>query len=72
MVPGLFGTAIYQINILVSRLLAFSIDDASATLLFNGNRLMEFPIGVFAIAVSTVVYPLIARHAARAPSFGRT
>jgi putative peptidoglycan lipid II flippase len=63
MVPGLFGTAIYQINILVSRLLAFSIDDASATLLFNGNRLMEFPIGVFAIAVSTVVYPLIARHA---------
>ena len=33
------------------------------TQLYNGNRLMEFPIGVFAIAVSTVVYPLIARHA---------
>jgi putative peptidoglycan lipid II flippase len=29
------------------------------------NRLMEFPIGVFAVAVSTVVYPLIARHAVK-------
>lgn len=63
MVPGFFGTAIYQINILVSRVLALKIDDASVTLLFIGNRLMEFPIGVFAIAISTVVYPLIARHA---------
>jgi len=63
MTPGLFGTAIYQINILVSRNLAFYLNDAGATLLFMGNRLMEFPIGVFAIAVSTVVYPLIARHA---------
>ncbi len=63
MTPGLFGTAIYQINILVSRNLAFYLSDSGATLLFMGNRLMEFPIGVFAIAVSTVVYPLIARHA---------
>ncbi|ACB77094.1 murein biosynthesis integral membrane protein MurJ [Opitutus terrae] len=63
MAPGLFGTAIYQINVFVSRLFAFSIDEASATLLFYANRLMELPIGVFAIAVATVVYPLIARHA---------
>jgi putative peptidoglycan lipid II flippase len=63
MTPGLFGTAIYQINISVSRLLAYSLDDSSATLYFMGNRLMEFPIGVFAIAVSTVVYPLLSRHA---------
>ncbi|HVW22574.1 MAG TPA: murein biosynthesis integral membrane protein MurJ [Opitutaceae bacterium] len=63
MLPGLFGTAIYQVNVTVSRLLAFSINGAAVTQLFNANRLMEFPIGVFAIAVSTVVYPLIARHA---------
>lgn len=61
--PGLFGTAIYQINVYISRLFAFSIDDSSAALLFTANRLMELPIGVFAIAVATVVYPLIARHA---------
>ena len=50
-------------NIYVSNLLAYKINDSAATLLFYANRLMELPIGVFAIAVSTVVYPLIARHA---------
>jgi len=65
MTPGIFGTAIYQINFSVSRLLAFSLDDASATYLYAINRLMEFPIGVFAVAVSTVIYPLIARHAVK-------
>ncbi len=63
MAPGLFGAAIYQVNIYVSNLLAYYINDSAATLLFYANRLMELPIGVFAIAVSTVVYPLIARHA---------
>jgi putative peptidoglycan lipid II flippase len=65
MTPGILGTAIYQINFSVSRLLAFSIDNASATYLYAVNRLMELPIGVFAVAVSTVVYPLIARHAVK-------
>jgi len=65
MTPGIFGTAIYQINFSVSRLLAFSLDDSSATFLYTVNRLMEFPIGVFAVAISTVVYPLIARHAVK-------
>lgn len=64
MAPGLFGTAIYQINVYVSRLFAFSIHEGEASLFFYSNRLMELPIGVFAIAVSTVVYPLLARHAA--------
>lgn len=64
MAPGLFGTAIYQINIYVSRLLAFSINDSAASVLFYANRLTELPIGVFAIAVATVIYPLLARHAA--------
>jgi putative peptidoglycan lipid II flippase len=65
MLPGFFGTAIYQINIFVSRVLAFSLPVSTATMMFYANRLMELPIGVFAIAVSTVVYPLIARHAAQ-------
>jgi putative peptidoglycan lipid II flippase len=64
MTPGFFGTAIYQVNVTVSGLLAYSINDSAGALLFYANRLMELPIGVFAIAISTVVYPLIARHAA--------
>jgi putative peptidoglycan lipid II flippase len=64
MTPGLFGTAIYQVNIAVGRLLAFTVSDSGVTELYSANRLMELPIGVFAIAVSTVVYPMIAKHAA--------
>lgn len=64
MAPGLIGTAIYQVNIAVGRLLALWISNAGVTELYSANRLMEFPIGVFAIAVTTVVYPLIAKHAA--------
>jgi putative peptidoglycan lipid II flippase len=48
----------------VSRLVGLSLDDASVTLLNLATRLMELPIGVFAVAVTTVVFPLISRHAA--------
>ncbi len=64
MVPTLFGSAIYLINMTVSRLLGLSLDDAAATVLNLSTRLMELPIGVFAIAVSTVFFPQIAMHAA--------
>ncbi len=63
MTPGLWGTAIYQINSYVSSMLAYSINDSAGTLMFYANRLMELPIGVFAIAVSTVIYPLLSKHA---------
>lgn len=63
MAPGLWATAIYQVNSYVSSMLAFSIDDSAGTLMFYANRLMELPIGVFAIAVSTVIYPLLSKHA---------
>jgi len=63
MAPGLFGAAVYQVNIYVGNLLAYQINDSAATLYFLANRLNELPIGVFAIAVSTVVFPLLAQHA---------
>jgi putative peptidoglycan lipid II flippase len=70
MTPGILGLAIYQINFAVSRLIAFSLDDASATYLYSVNRLVEVPQGVFAVAVSTVVYQLVARHAVEGNAAG--
>ena len=58
--PGLMGAAILQINILVSRLLAFSLDDSSVSMLYLASRLMELPLGVFTIAIVTVFFPLLA------------
>lgn len=55
--PGVFGAAVFQINIMVSRGLAFYVSDAAASLLYYANRLVELPVGVFAIAISTVVFP---------------
>lgn len=65
MAPTVFGSAIYLVNMAVSRLVGLSLDDASAALLNLATRLMELPIGVFAVAVTTVVFPLISRHAAQ-------
>lgn len=64
--PGLMGAAILQINILVSRLLAFSLDASSVSFLYLASRLMELPLGVFTIAVVTVYFPLLSRLSAEA------
>lgn len=62
--PGLLGAAIFQINILVCRLLAFSLDDTATGLLYLSSRLVELPLGVFAIAVTTVIFPDLSRLSA--------
>lgn len=59
--PGLLGAAILQVNIIVSRLLAYTLDDASVSVLFLASRLMELPLGIFTIAVATVFFPLLAQ-----------
>lgn len=59
--PGLMGAAILQVNILVSRLLAYSLDESAASLLYLSSRLMELPLGIFTVAVATVFFPQLAR-----------
>lgn len=66
MAPTVIGSAVYLVNIAVSRLLGLSLNDSATAALNLATRVMELPIGVFTIAVATVVFPLIARHAARA------
>ncbi len=62
--PTVFGSAIYLINMAVSRFVGLSLNESAVALLNLATRLMELPIGVFAVAVSTVIFPLISRHAA--------
>lgn len=64
MIPTLFSSSIYLVNMSVSRLVGLSLNDAAVSVLNYAQRLMELPIGVFAVAVATVVFPLISRHAA--------
>jgi putative peptidoglycan lipid II flippase len=62
--PTVFGSAIYLINMAVARIVGLSLNDSAVTVLNLATRLMELPIGVFAVAVSTVVFPLISKYAA--------
>lgn len=66
MAPAVFGSAVYLINMAVSRFIGLSLNDSAVTILNLATRLMELPIGVFTVAISTVVFPLISRHAAAA------
>ncbi len=63
--PTVLGSAIYLINLAVTRLIGLSLKDSAAAILNLATRLVELPIGVFAIAVTTVVFPLISQHASR-------
>ena len=65
MAPTVIGSAIYLINISLSRFIGLSLNDQAASVLNWATRVMELPIGVFTAAIATVVFPLIARHAAR-------
>lgn len=62
--PAVGGAAIMQINILVSRVLGFSLSDAALPALYLASRLVELPLGVFAIAVATVLFPSLSLHVA--------
>lgn len=68
MVPALFGTSVVQINLLVDTIIASFLAAGSVTWLYYGDRLVEFPLGVFGIALATVILPrLSSEHATRDP-----
>ena len=61
LLPGLMGAAILQVNIMVSRLLAHSLNDSAVSVLYLASRLMELPLGLFTVSVVTVFFPVLAR-----------
>jgi len=64
MVPTLFSSSIYLVNMMTSRYVGLSLNAQAVSVLNYAQRLMELPIGVFAVAVATVVFPLISQYAA--------
>lgn len=65
MLPTVFGAAVYQINILLGTLLASFLPVGSVSYLYYADRLVQFPLGVFGIAVSTAALPSLAKLAAK-------
>ncbi len=65
--PTVLGLAIFQINVLLDRLIAFLMVDESGALthLYLGNRLMQLPLALFGISLVTTVFPDIVSHMKR-------
>ncbi|BAS28497.1 murein biosynthesis integral membrane protein MurJ [Limnochorda pilosa] len=62
--PALIGLSVAQVNLIVSTNLASALSEGSITALNMANRLMQFPLGVFAMGISTVLFPSMSRLAA--------
>lgn len=62
MVPGLFGVSVSQINLMLDSVFASLLVVGSVSWLWFSDRLMEFPLGVIGVAISTVILPHLSRH----------
>jgi len=65
MIPGIFGAGIYQINMLLSRMIATSLEEESVSSLYYASRIEELTLGLFAIALSIALFPTLSDLAAR-------
>lgn len=65
MVPTLFGSSVAQINVLLDTIIATWLVAGSVTYVYLSERLLEFPLGIFAIAISTVILPALSRQFAK-------
>ena len=57
MIPALFGVSVAQVNLLLDTVLASFLHSGSVSWLYYSDRLMELPLGVFGIAIATVILP---------------
>ena len=74
MIPALFGVSVSQINLLLDTVLASFLPTGSVSWLYYSDRLAELPLGVFGIAIATVILPNLSAHraAAREDQFAST
>ena len=62
MIPALFGVSVGQINLLFDTFIASFLVTGSISWLYYSDRLLEFPLGLFGIAIATVILPALSRN----------
>jgi putative peptidoglycan lipid II flippase len=60
--PAIFGVSVSQINLLLDTMLATFLPTGSVSWLYYSDRLAELPLGVFGVAIATVILPNLSRH----------
>lgn len=61
MTPALFGVSVSQLNLLLDTIIATKLGDGAVSWLFYSDRLVELPLGVFGVAIATVIMPGLSR-----------
>jgi putative peptidoglycan lipid II flippase len=70
MLPTLFSSSVAQLNLLVGTIFASYLVTGSQTWLYLSDRLVEFPLGLFGVAIGTVILPHLSRRHAAADAQG--
>lgn len=72
--PVLIGLSVANFNLFVSQNLASGLPGGQLAALRTAQRLMQIPLGIFAVAIGTAIFPTLTEHAARKewPQFLRT
>jgi len=65
MAPSVLGLAVTQLNVLVSTFLASYLPEGSVSYLYYADRLLEFPMGIFAIAIATAALPALSESSSK-------
>lgn len=68
MLPAIFGSSITQLNLLIDTILASFLAVGSVSWLYYSDRLVEFPLGMFGVALATVILPKLSREHASSSS----
>ena len=74
MLPAIFGVSVAQLNLLINTILASFLVTGSVSWLYYSDRLMELPLGLFGVALATVILPTLStQYASGSPvDFSRT
>jgi len=65
MLPGAFGAGVMQLNLVISTAIASLLPTGAVSYLYYADRLLEFPMGIFAIAIATAVLPTLSEYSAK-------
>jgi len=61
MLPAMVGIAAYQINLFVCTCMASFLPEGSISYLYYADRLVQFPLALFTVSISTSLFPELAR-----------
>jgi len=70
MLPTIFSSSVSQVNLLVGTVFASLLVPAAQSWLYYSDRLVELPLGLFGVAIGTVILPQLSRLHADADATG--